>query len=139
MNMLACSRGTSPTFQTMPETRLPVRPQHPQQFSCTYKKGFDHLFYCIYNSAWKSNSAPPKNERNIALGRPSFKLARDFDLDSAHIVVNDRHDYGEDRFRAVGVMGSDVAVLVFIMRGENLRVISLHLANRKERKAYDEA
>jgi uncharacterized DUF497 family protein len=81
---------------------------------------------------------PAKNQENIALGRPSFEMAREFDLDSALIVEDDRRDYGEVRYRAIGKMVDVVAVLVFTMRGEIVRVISLRLANRKERKVYDE-
>ncbi|HEY4939936.1 MAG TPA: BrnT family toxin [Rhizomicrobium sp.] len=80
---------------------------------------------------------PAKNRRNVAFGRPSFELVADFDLDSALIVEDDRHDYGEVRYRAIGRMGAIIAVLIFTMRGEVLRVISLRIANRKERKSYD--
>jgi uncharacterized DUF497 family protein len=37
------------------------------------------------------------------------------------------------------MMNGIVAVVVFTMRGETVRVISLRLAGRKERQKYDEA
>ena len=82
---------------------------------------------------------PRKNARNIAVRGLSFARAADFDFDSALIVVDDRRDYGETRYRALGLMGGVLAVLVFTMRARAVRVISLRLANRKERVIYDKA
>ena len=47
-----------------------------------------------------------KNERNIKDRGLSFKLARDFDFDSALIVEDTRHDYGEPGYLAIGYIGS---------------------------------
>lgn len=82
---------------------------------------------------------PAKNRKNIALRGLSFELATTFDFDSALIVVDDRRNYGEDRYRAIGLLNATVAVMVFTMRGKSLRVISLRHANRKERKHYEES
>lgn len=79
---------------------------------------------------------PRKNAANIALGRPSFEAVSGFDFDTAMIVIDDRRDYGETRYRALGIMGAELAVVVFTMRGAVLRVISLRLANRKEKARY---
>jgi uncharacterized DUF497 family protein len=73
-----------------------------------------------------------------ARGLP-FSLVEDFDFDSAQIVEDARRDYGEVRYRAVGMMNEVVAVVVFTMRGEAVRVISLRLVGRKEREKYEEA
>jgi uncharacterized DUF497 family protein len=48
-----------------------------------------------------------------------------FDWDSAWIVTDDRRDYGEIRYRAMGQMSDVVAVVVFTMRGDAVRVVSL--------------
>jgi uncharacterized DUF497 family protein len=61
----------------------------------------------------------------------------EFDFDSADIVVDDRQDYGETRYRALGRLKDEVAVVVFTMRESTVRVISLRLANRKERSNYE--
>ena len=47
-----------------------------------------------------------------------------------------RHDYGEQRFEAVGYIRLRVFVLVFCVREEGLRVISLRKANRREVVRY---
>ena len=81
---------------------------------------------------------PAKSERNARTRGLPFDLERGFDFDSAWIVRDERRDYGEARFRAIGRMGKVVAVVIFTMRGDALRVISLRLANRKERLRYEQ-
>jgi uncharacterized protein len=80
---------------------------------------------------------PAKNRRNIALRGLAFDRVSDFDFDTALIVEDDRRDYGEVRYRAIGRMGADVVAVVFTMRGRTLRVISLRHANKKERETYE--
>jgi len=82
---------------------------------------------------------PTKSLNNELVRGLPFRLVEEFDFDSAQIVADARHDYGEIRYRAVGMMNGIVAVVVFTMRGETVRVISLRLAGRKERQKYDEA
>jgi uncharacterized DUF497 family protein len=79
---------------------------------------------------------PAKSRLNLRARGLSFELAAHFDFDSAFIVEDARRDYGETRYRALGMMGEDLAVLVFTMPGAIVRVISLRLANRKERAIY---
>ena len=79
-----------------------------------------------------------KNEKNIKERGLSFKLVNDFDFDSALIVEDGRHDYGEPRYLALGYIGSHLHVLVFTPRDAALRVISLRKANPKEIKKYEQ-
>ena len=58
-------------------------------------------------------------------------------MDTALIRQDRRWDYGEDRFQAVGLIGNRLFFLVFTVRGQTLRVISLRLANKKEKALYD--
>jgi uncharacterized DUF497 family protein len=78
-----------------------------------------------------------KNQRNMALRGLSFELVRDFDFDSALIRRDHRHVF-EIRYQAVGQIGDDVMFVVFTMRGEAVRVISLRRASRKERNLYEQ-
>jgi len=79
-----------------------------------------------------------KNERNIAQRAISFELASDFDIETALIWQDQRHDYnGEMRFIAIGYINARLHTLVFTPRGERLRVISLRKANPKEVNKYD--
>ena len=52
------------------------------------------------------------------------------------IFEDNRYEYGEIRFRALGTIESLVVSAVFTMRGEKVRVISIRPANKKERKRY---
>jgi hypothetical protein len=79
-----------------------------------------------------------KSRRNIALRGLSFDLVENFDFDSAWVVIDGRKDYGEVRYRAIGVLSDEIVAVVYTMRAEIVRVISLRLANRKERKDYEE-
>lgn len=82
---------------------------------------------------------PAKDQRNVAERGISFALAADFDFDTALIARDDRRDYGEPRFMALGFIGDRLHVLVFTMRGQTLRVISLRRANERECARYAEA
>ena len=58
-------------------------------------------------------------------------------LDSDRIVGRDRRwDYGEDRYRLLGAIGSRVFVVIYTMRGSTIRIISARRANRKEVREY---
>lgn len=52
------------------------------------------------------------------------------------IWQDDRGDYGEERFRAVGQSEGDVLHVVFTWRGETRRIISVRRANQKETKLW---
>jgi uncharacterized protein len=49
---------------------------------------------------------------------------------------DDRFDYGEDRWLAVGRIGDQVFAVCYAMRGRVYRIISLRRASRRERQAY---
>jgi len=49
---------------------------------------------------------------------------------------DDRIDYGETRIKAIGIVRGVVLVCVYNDRGEVRRIVSLRVANRKERNAY---
>jgi len=53
-------------------------------------------------------------------------------------VEDHRQDYGETRFISLGRLEDIVVVIVYTMRSENIRLISMRKANHKERKAYEE-
>jgi uncharacterized DUF497 family protein len=82
---------------------------------------------------------PAKSATNEERRGLSFSLAADFDFDSALVTEDTRNAYGEERLCAVGFIGDRLHVLVFTLRGENLRVISLRKANARERTIYDQA
>ena len=59
-------------------------------------------------------------------------------LDPNRIVEQDqRWDYGEDRYRLLGVIGDRVFVLIYTPRGSAVRIISARKANKKEVREYE--
>ncbi len=79
---------------------------------------------------------PNKNQRNIETRGIDFNDAALFNWDTAVITKDTRKDYGEPRFIAYGTIEGRLMVLVFTLRGETLRVISLRKANEREAKRY---
>lgn len=80
-----------------------------------------------------------KNDRNIAERGLSFALVRRLDWNRAIVVEDARHDYGETRFQALGNIDGRLHMVVFTVRGESLRIISLRKANAREVARYEKA
>jgi len=81
---------------------------------------------------------PDKNATNQKKHGLSLAEAEYMDLGNAAIDPDRRYAYGEDRFQALGQINGRMHLLVFTVRGDVLRVISLRKANPKEVKRYDE-
>lgn len=82
---------------------------------------------------------PAKNARNIAERGVSFEQAAQFDFRGALYATDDRRDYGEMRWRALGLLAGRVHALVFTETARGVRVISLRKANAREVKRYEQA
>lgn len=82
---------------------------------------------------------PSKSERNAQERGLPFSMVDEFDWATALVAEDDRADYGEARMFALGFIGDRLHALVFTMRGEACRVISLRRANDREVAHYDEA
>lgn len=55
------------------------------------------------------------------------------------IELDDRFDYGEDRWFGIGFLGSGIAVVVWTERQKNtIRIISARRANRYEQKRFEQ-
>lgn len=54
-------------------------------------------------------------------------------------VPDARYNYGETRIKALGIVRGLILVCVYNDRGDIRRIISLRVANRKERNAYRSA
>lgn len=78
-----------------------------------------------------------KNERNIKVRGISFDFATEFDFGCALILEDNRRDYGERRFQAIGFIGNRLHVMVFTSRQEVLRFVSLRKANKREAYKYE--
>jgi uncharacterized DUF497 family protein len=80
---------------------------------------------------------PAKNERNIHERGLSFERAVDFDFETATLTVDNRRDYGETRFRALGYLDDRLHTLVFVGLTDGIRVISFRKANQREVRLYE--
>ena len=49
---------------------------------------------------------------------------------------DERHDYGEERWIAIGLLGHVPVVVVYTKRGHRIRIISARRANRRERERF---
>lgn len=77
-----------------------------------------------------------KNANNIVERNLSFDRAVEFDFETAFIVIDDRRDYQETRYRALGLLNERVHCLVFTETADGIRVISFRKANQREVKLY---
>ena len=77
-----------------------------------------------------------KRKHGISLGK-----AEDFDFEGALYLIDNRKDYGEIRFRAIGFLDARLYTLVFVdeEEGDNMRAISLRKATKHEAKEYKES
>lgn len=81
---------------------------------------------------------PDKNQRNIKERQIPFELVEEFEWETALIREDKREDYSETRFCALGYIGIRMYHLVFTLRNDRIRVISLRKANRREVNRYAE-
>jgi uncharacterized DUF497 family protein len=55
------------------------------------------------------------------------------------IELDDRFDYGEDRWFGIGFLGLGIAVVVWTERKNNIiRIISARRANRHEKRKFEQ-
>jgi uncharacterized DUF497 family protein len=80
-----------------------------------------------------------KAAQNFARHGVGFDAARlAFDDPSAVERVDDRQDYGEDRFILLGMAESHLLHVTFTYRGERIRIISARAAGPSENRRYHE-
>lgn len=82
---------------------------------------------------------PAKNEANIRERGLPFSLVKDeFDWATAQVIEDRRREYGERRYRALGLIETRLHALIYTPRGTGIHVISLRKANRREVRRYGE-
>jgi uncharacterized DUF497 family protein len=80
-----------------------------------------------------------KNRLNIRNHRIDFQDVPQAFQGPMLIDLDDREDYGEDRWVGIGMLRDIPAVIVFSECGQDcLRLISARKANRNERKRYEQ-
>lgn len=79
---------------------------------------------------------PSKNERNICERGLSFESAAEFDFETALVHIDDRREYGEARYVALGTLYGRLHVPCFTETTDGIRVLSFRKANAREVKRY---
>ena len=80
-----------------------------------------------------------KNQINISKHSFNFKDAWEIFESDVLTVLDDREDYGEDRWIGIGVFrGRRILAVVFTERGDDLvHIISVRKATKEEREYYE--
>lgn len=77
-----------------------------------------------------------KNERNISKHGIGFTRASRVFQHAYLRNKDDRYDYGEQRYLALGESNHAILVVVYTERKDRIRIISARPANNRERKLY---
>ena len=78
-----------------------------------------------------------KAARNLADHRVSFEQAAAACGDPFAVAwIDDRENYGEERFGLIGLYGRELLFVAYTERGENIRIISARRAERHEQDRY---
>ena len=77
-----------------------------------------------------------KNQRNQDLRGLSFEVVSEFDFESA--LEMEQVVEGELRYFALGYIRARLHALVYTLRGDTVRVISLRKANQREVRRYEQ-
>jgi uncharacterized DUF497 family protein len=80
-----------------------------------------------------------KSAVNVAQHGVTFTMARSvFDDPNAISQIDDRYDYGEDRFTVIGMVESHLLFVAYTLRGDRIRIITARGAEPHERRQYHE-
>lgn len=80
-----------------------------------------------------------KAASNYAKHGVSFEAARDVFKDPFAIEqIDDRQNYGEERFTIIGMARGRLLFVAYAMRGEAIRIISARAAEPYEQRCYHE-
>jgi uncharacterized DUF497 family protein len=76
---------------------------------------------------------------NYAKHGVRFEAARDIFKDPFAVEwVDDREDYGEERFAIIGMVDNRLLFVAYAMRGDSIRIISARGAEPYEQRQYHE-
>lgn len=86
--------------------------------------------------AWDTDKA----QRNRRKHKVSFETAARVFLDPNRIeTYDDRDNYGEDRWKTIGLVETEWLAVVYTIRGDHgeiIRIISARRADESEKRAY---
>ena len=79
---------------------------------------------------------PAKEALNREKHGLGFEAVRRFEWRGVLEIEDTRFDYGERRWRAIGKIDGRLHVLVYAVRDDTIRVISLRKANQREARLH---
>ena len=77
-----------------------------------------------------------KNRSNFARHGLRFEDAEQVFSGPCVTFLDDRFDYGEDRFVTLGLLAGRLVVIAHAPRDETTRIISMRKGNRREKETY---
>ena len=80
-----------------------------------------------------------KDESNCGKHGLSLADAEFFEWETALVRQDNRQHYSEQRYQAIGYIDERLHVMVYCIRPNAIRVISLRKANARETKQYAQA
>lgn len=83
---------------------------------------------------WDEN----KNKSNIQKHGVNFSDSAKIFERTMVVQLDERADYGENRWIGLGQLENIVIVIVFTRRNNSVRIISIRKANKQERRIYFE-
>jgi uncharacterized DUF497 family protein len=96
----------------------------------------DALNFCSYAKGVKIDFDPTKRERTLSERGLDFEDASKVFGGKHKTTLDDRMDYGEERFITIGYLVGRMVVLVWTLRKGVRRIISMRKANDREQEAY---
>lgn len=90
----------------------------------------------MYNLVHADRLRPGQERAQSEGTRLALNRAADFDFAHALLAADERKDYGEVRYVALGLLDGRLHVLCFTETQEGIRVISLRKANAREVARY---
>ena len=94
-------------------------------------------YIMMYNIVVQYEWDEAKQQSNIAKHKVSFEEVRNFDWLGSKTSPSLRR--GEERYVTIGQIGNRLHVIVWLPRGDRMRIISLRKANMREVREYAQA
>ena len=99
-----------------------------------------YIQYDTRRSTWEIVFDPKKDASNKRKHGISLSRVDGFDFENALYSVDNREDYGEIRYQAIGFLDARLYTLIFVDNNDgDIRAISLRKATRHEAKDYEES
>ena len=77
-----------------------------------------------------------KRLSNLQKHKLDFKDVHCAFTDTAFVIEDDREDYGEKRYILLGTIFERIVVIIFTIRTDVIRIISMRKANKREQRKY---